>query len=172
MNLRRRLFVAHYLGQAKGNGTLAANLAGYRSPRMAAARLMTNDDIRRAIVARLDECAMSANEVLARLSDTARSSFGDFLAFGPGGEPTVDLNRARRRGKLGNVKRLKVRTRKVDQGLGKPPAVETTVEVELHDPMPALALLAKYHGLLDRIDLSDAADEDLRDGGRGGKGAA
>lgn len=144
--LKQRLFVAYYLGKAKGNGTLAARLAGYGSPTEAASRLLTFAKVKAAIEAKLAEVAMSSDEVLARLSDLAATTAADFSRFdadkSPDRLPALDLRKAKRRGKLASVKKLKAKQAGPDD-----PAV--IVEVELHDAHKALALLAKYHGLLD-----------------------
>jgi hypothetical protein len=59
----------------------------------------------------------------------------------------------RHRGKLGNLKKMKANRTGGDDPL-------EVVEVELYDALPALALLAKIHGLVDRkaaVDVSDSA---------------
>ena len=147
---RQRQFVALYLGKAKGNATLAATMAGYRWPGVAGPRLLTDGRIAVLVEARLDLLMADADECLARLSALARSSMGDFLRFAPGAEgddiPALDLRKARRRGQLGSIRKLKRTARTIPRGDG-PPETETTVELELHDPIKALALLAKFHGL-------------------------
>ena len=142
--LRPRRFVMYYLGKAAGNGTLAATLAGYRNPAVAAHRLIRNDKVIDAINAKLVKAEMDADEVLARLSDRASSSAEDFLKIdrdrSPDQLPSLDLRKAKRRGMLGNIKKIKANRSSGDNPL-------EVVEVELHDALPALALLAKYHGL-------------------------
>ena len=154
MTYKQRLFVAAYLGDAKGNAVEAARIAGYAWPDKVGSQLLGKTRIRAAIAAQLDRAAMKADEVLARLSEIAGASFRDFLEIKPDGTWKTDLNRARRRGKLGLIKRIKSR-REIRESV--------TVEIndlELLDPLTALALLAKYHGLM-------AADQesgfDLRD---------
>lgn len=144
MTSKERRFVNYYLGKAKGNGTLAARLAGYDHPRQLAVRLLSKVNIREAIESTLVLEAMDAAEVLSRLADRARSGAGDFLRFdpdaGPDKMPALDLRKAKRRGQLGNIKKLKTSRAAGDDPL-------EVVEVEIHDSLPALALLAKYHGL-------------------------
>jgi hypothetical protein len=147
LTFRQRLFVAAYLGAAGGNGAEAARIAGFSHPNVQAVRLLANVSIRAAIDARLASAAMSADEVLARLSDLAAGSLGDFLAIDARGNYRVDLAKARRNGKLHLLRELK-------------PTQHGTA-IKLHDPKGALELLAKYHGLLDRIVLDDAKTEDL-----------
>ncbi len=170
LKTRERLFVTYYLGKAEGNGTLAATMAGYGNPAVAASRLIRRDKIRQAIDARLDKAAMDADEVLARLSDLGRTDMSDFVSMSPKGVPGLDLDKARRKGKLAGVKKLKAS--RIDRG-GNLDPIEI-VEVELHNPVPALALLAKYHGLTAETpaieDLSGKTEAELeeiaRDKGR------
>lgn len=170
MKAKERLFVSHYLGKAQGNGTLAATLAGYNHPAQLAYQLLKKLHIREAIETKLARVAMESDEVLARLADRARADAGDFLTFGPpapDSHPWLDLHRARRRGSLGNLRKIKQTTRTISRGEDLPPEEERTIEVEIHDAMPALALLAKFHGLdklpADGVDVESMSDEELDD---------
>jgi len=96
---------------------------------------------------------MSAAELLVRLSVLASTDAGDFLDFNhpdakPGEPPRVDLHRARRRGKLACIRRLRETTRTTLGRGDEPPTVERTLEIEFHDATKPLALLAKLHGLI------------------------
>lgn len=87
---RRKLFVDFYLGDARGNGTKAAKMAGYEFPAEEAYRLLRNAQVRARIDERLATVAMSANEILAELSDIGRSGWKDFvevLEWGADGKP-------------------------------------------------------------------------------------
>lgn len=142
--VRPQKFVTYYLGKAKGNGTLAATMAGYKNPAVAASRLIRNDKVRRLIESRLSNAAMDAEEVLIRISRRAESTAADFMKFDPDGSsnalPSLDLRGARRKGSLDNIKKLKANRTPGNNPL-------EVVEVELHDALAALAMLAKYHGL-------------------------
>ncbi len=46
---KRRAFVKAYKGEARGNATLAAKLAGYKQPTVQGCRLLTNVNVRDAI---------------------------------------------------------------------------------------------------------------------------
>ncbi len=46
---RRRWFVERYMGEARGNATKAARLAGYKSPAVEGSRLLRNAEVREAI---------------------------------------------------------------------------------------------------------------------------
>ncbi len=149
------MFVCYFLGEARGNATEAARRAGFAQPHSQGPRLLTNVGVRAAIEARLDEAAISATEILIRLSDQATADLSDFLTIGKKGAVTVDLARARKAGKLHLIKKL-WHTR-------------YGIAIELHDAQAALVHLGKYHGLFDRIDLTDAPSEELeaRPGGAG-----
>jgi hypothetical protein len=62
---RRKLFVEYYLGEAHGNGTKAARMAGYEHPSEEAYRLLRNAQVCARIVEWLAEITMTANEVWA-----------------------------------------------------------------------------------------------------------
>lgn len=134
--LKQRLFVSYYLGISAGNATDAARRAGFKSPRMAGSRLMTFDDIRSAIEVKLNEVAMSQDEVLMRVSDIARSSLEDFINVTVTGTFQVNLKKARARGKLHTLKKIK--------------DSEDGPEIEVKDSFPALVKLGGYHGIWDR----------------------
>lgn len=150
MTTREKLFVNYYLGRCKGNATRAALLAGFGSNANSAGvfafRLLRKVKIREAIDAKLDEIAMTEEEVLLRISQRAASSAEHFIIFhrpeSPDALPSLDLTKAKRRGQLGSLKKLKTTRTSGDHP-------QEVTEVEIHDALPALALLAKFHGLLD-----------------------
>lgn len=96
---------------------------------------------------------MSPGEVIARLSEQARGSIGDFVTI-EGGEARIDLDKARRRHKLHLIKRLR---------LG-----ERGVEVDLYDAQDALIQLGRHYRLfVDRVQTDDwrnRAVEDIKAG--------
>jgi phage terminase small subunit len=140
LNYKQRLFVSAFVGQAKGNATEAARIAGYGNSdayaSVAGHRLLRNDKIQVKIAQRASCVALSANEVLARVAELATADIADFIDIDQAGDYTVNLKRAKRRGTLRNVKKLK-------RG-------EHGVEIELRDSLAALTLLGKYHALWDR----------------------
>jgi hypothetical protein len=104
---------------------------------------------------------MSPEETISRIANLARSDMGDFLLFDPDGTAdspvNVDLSKAKRRHKLGNIKKLKQTTRKVKDG--DKWVTERSIELELFEPIKPLALLAKYHGLLtEKFEVEVSAD--------------
>lgn len=135
LTYRQRLFVAYYAGEAKGNGTKAARLAGYAVPDVEAVRLLGNARISAAISARTAAVALSQDEVLARLSDIASADIGPFLTTNALGDPGVDLEALRAAGLTHLIRKIR-------------PTLHGVV-IELHDPVRTLELLGRYHGLFD-----------------------
>ena len=165
LNLKERLFIEFYLGKANGNATEAARLAGYTWPDKQGPRLVGKSRVRAAIDARVSEVAMSAEEVLSRLSELAAGDLGEFIHVDGEGGFRFDLQKAKRLGKLHLLKKLrnKVETRREKRGVDDQgvPIIETVVtehiEIELHDPESPLEKLGRYHGLWkDREDAADA----------------
>lgn len=138
---RQQLFRDYYL--ASFNATDAARQAGYKHPNQQGPELLKQPHIAAAIDARLGEVAMSANEVLARLTEQARSDIGEFLDF----SGNLDLKRMKDSGMTRLVKKLN--TSKASGTTPKGGDWEReTVTLELHDAQAALTTLARYHGLL------------------------
>ena len=152
LTAKQQIFIDEYLKTR--NATQAALAAGYSEKSACAIgwENLRKPEIDEAVKQRLDENAMSANEVLAGLADQARGDIGDFLTTIDEGEDenitiTVDLAKAIKAKKTGLIKKLSqtrtVRYRGDDE-------TEETVSttIELYDRQAALALLAKHHKLL------------------------
>lgn len=77
LSYKRRAFVEAYL--QTWNATKAADQANYAHPGRQGHRLLKNVEIQQAIQERIAEIAMSADEVLARLSQQASVDISDFL---------------------------------------------------------------------------------------------
>lgn len=169
MTDQQKLFVDAYF-LCNCNATKAAERAGYKSPNVLGARLKTLPEVAAAIKKRLDEHAMPANEVLARLADHARSDMADFWDFGRDEtederelsrqfpraniasptEPTLDLRKAVREGKTHLIKSM-------ERG-------EWGWKVALVDSQSALNTLARHHKLLtDKVehDFSKMSDAEV-----------
>lgn len=129
LNNRQRVFVEEYL--RCWNASEAVRRAGYKGkPNVRGAQLLANVSIAEAIAHRLSELQMSANEVLVRLTEQARSSMADFV------DPRlnkIDLVEAERRGKLHLIKSFRRSTGKTE-----------TVAIELYDAQAALVTLGKH----------------------------
>jgi phage terminase small subunit len=153
LTAKQALFVEHYLDCL--NASEAARRAGYseRTAYSIGWENLRKPEIATAIQAGLAERAMSADEVLVRLADMARSTADDFLTIveeivmvgdmpklDEDGEPikrrypVLDLPKARDRGRLHLIRKFSY----TNNG----PAIE------LHDAQAALNTLAKHHGLL------------------------
>lgn len=134
LSKKRQAFVEHYL--RCWNASEAARLAGY-SEKTAGSIGHENlkiPEIQDAIQARLDELKMSADEVLLRLADQARSTMADFIDPERG---EIDLKRAEQRGKLHQI-------RKFTHSVGE--KTENT-SIELYDAQAALVQIGRAHGL-------------------------
>jgi hypothetical protein len=136
LNFKQRLFVEAYLGPANGNAAEAARQVGYAWPEKLGPRLVAKSSVQAAIKARVKTAAISANEVLARLSDIASINILDFIEVRENGEWDVCLKLVKRRGKGHLIRKMK----KSDFG----------TELELRDSLAALIKLGEYHGLWDR----------------------
>lgn len=125
------------------NATEAARRLGYAHPNTQGPRLLVNVGIKSEIENRLKEKHMSADEVIARLADIARSDMSDFLEFKEGIKlPYLDLKSAAEKGLMKLVKKFKY------NASGQP-------EIELYDAQSALALIGKHHQLFtDKIEIS------------------
>lgn len=158
---KQRVFVEAYLGEAKFNATEAARIAGYQGNDQTLA-VVGFENLRKPKIAalvseRINEAAMSANEVLARLSRHARGSLLDLLD--ESGE--FDMDGAKERGVDDLLKKLK---RKVHTHRTKDGEEDETVthEFEIHDPQAALVHLGRFHKLFtDKTDLTSNGQEIL-----------
>lgn len=128
---RQQVWLEHYL--ICWNATEAARKAKYSKPRQSGYENLTKPYIQDAIRARLAENKMSADESLARLSAYAKADMSDFLTV-IGHSAYLDMSKAQSAGKLFLVKKY----RTTNYGY----------EVELHDPLRALELIARHYGLL------------------------
>jgi phage terminase small subunit len=163
---KRRLFVLAYLDCL--NKTEAASRAGYAKAGQEGHRLLKIAEIAEAVRLGFERRTMQKDEVLARLGLLATASLEDFLTleaeptaddseFPEYGQPEhegedkartphpghwrLDLAKAKRRGVMGALKKLKWG--------------EHGPEIELHDPQPALQALGKHYRLfIDRQEVS------------------
>lgn len=135
------------------NATQAAIRAGYseKTARSIGAENLTKPDIQDAIRARMSEVAMSANEVLSRLTEIARGDMGDFI---DDNSLSVNIKAAQAKGKMPLVKKVKYVTRVEDD------SQTDTVEFELYDKLKAIELLGKIHGMfVNNIDVTSGGEK-------------
>ena len=147
---KRQAFLETYL--KSWNATQAAKEAGYAHPRQAGSRMLSNVDIQAAIQARLDELKMSADEVLLRLADQARSSLADFVHLAEDGQIKISLAKA---DKLHLIRKISL-------------TAEGGLQIELYDSQSALKLIGQHHRLFGtrnenlNFDFSKLTDEQLQ----------
>jgi phage terminase small subunit len=145
---RQRAFVEEYAINGF-NASAAAKAAGYEHPDKFAYRLVRNAKIREAIEIRFKDRIMSAEEVLARLTEQARGDIGNYLDE----EGNVNIAQLQADGKAHLIKSIS------DSKYGK--------RVEFYDAQKAMSLMAKYHRLFaERIenitfDMSRLSDTQL-----------
>jgi phage terminase small subunit len=144
LTYRQSKFVLAFVGVADGNATKAARVAGYAFPNVEGSKNLVIPSIRAAIAAKAASVAMSADEVLARLSDQAALDVGEFFRLDARGQPVLDLKRAKAAGKMPLVRSIK--------------PTRNGLAVEFHDPQAALEKLGRYHGLFK--DRAEAAAPD------------
>lgn len=161
---KEQLFVDGYLGAARFNATQAMRLAGYKGNDnvlgVSAYRLLRKSKVAALIHERLNEHAMSANEVLAILSTQARGSLADVLDE----DGKFDLKAARKSGSHVLLKKLKVKKtiRKYGRGRAAYKTEEVTHEFEIHDPQAAAVHVGKFHKLfVDRTEHTGKDGEPL-----------
>lgn len=105
---KQRDFVMAYLGPAKLNGREAARKAGYsggdNALRARASENVQKRNIKAAMRAVIKACVMGKDEALSKLSTIARATIDDFYDIDEDGRPVPNLEKARRRGRLGAIK--------------------------------------------------------------------
>lgn len=150
---KMRAFTLHYLSNGF-NGTRAARAAKYRGNdatlAVQASRLLKNVKVQAAIQEYMQQQAMAADEVLARLALMARGDLGDFA-----GLTEAELAQHPQSYLLHTIKR-----RTIPQKGGE---AITELEIKLHDPQAALVHIGKHLGLFkERVQVEDWRDEVVR----------
>lgn len=157
MRNKQKVFILEYVRDF--NATQAAIRAGY-SPKTAYSIGQENlrkPEIAAAIRARIDEKAMTADEVLTRLAEHARGDMGDFMdissmAFG------LNLNKAKELGLTRLIHKIKQRTVTHIDKDGEEEETNT-IEFELYDAQSALAHLGRHHELFtDKTDITSGGE--------------
>ncbi len=119
------------------------------SCRTLAANLLAKVGIQALISTRLDEMAMTKNEVLARLSGMARASTFPFIRVTDEGFVYFDFSNPDAMEYLYLIKKIKTKRTRRLEGKGEiaEPWEDEWVEVELYDSQAALEKLGRYHRL-------------------------
>ncbi len=143
---KRRVFIEEYL--QCWNQTEAARRAGYKTPRRMGSYLMTIQDIQEEVQRRIEEKAMGADEVLARLAEQARSDIDNCLTTDHG-IVMVDWEKLKTQGLTHLVKKFK--------------QTKAGIEVEFYDAQSALVHLGKHHKLfIDRQEIAQVGEIIIR----------
>jgi hypothetical protein len=155
----QRKFVNAYLGEANGSGAEAARIAGFSNTTGYPSILLRKPAIRAEIQARLEEEAMTAAACIARLSALASARIGDFMTV----VKTYSLDKETGETITTEERVLdleKCRTGHNSQAIREISFQRNgTPKIKLHNPNEALALLAKFHGLLiDRVEVTQRVD--------------
>lgn len=147
LTLKQLKFVEYYVGEANGNASEAARMAGYAAPVIQGCENLRKPNIRTAIDERLAPLVLSTNEILHRLSEHARVDVGDF-------EDLITINEVE--GEIRMSIDLKAAKRKgVSRLIKKITPNRNGVSIEFHDAQGALDKLARCHGLYkDRLDVN------------------
>lgn len=132
--------------------------ASYDTARANAAKLLANTSIKAEIDRRLKEKQMSADEVLARLSDMARADISEFVDVSRPG----DLADEKYKGKTHVIKKIKRKITRDQYG-----REFEEMELEFYDARQTLVDLGRYHKLFtDKIEITlrDELEKLLKDG--------
>jgi phage terminase small subunit len=79
LTLKQAQFIAAYLGEANGNATEAARIAGYTHPNVQGPRLLGNVCIAARVRDKVSEIAASPDDVLRELASVAFAPWHDFV---------------------------------------------------------------------------------------------
>jgi len=139
------------------NATRAAERAGYRGDdntlAVTGSRLLRINKVAERIKVRLQESAMSADEVLARLAEQARGEVGAYIQS----DGTCDFESIIADDKAHLLKKVLKTTRLTKAG-----DEIISVKVEMYDAQRALELIGKYHKLfVDRTEHTGKDGADL-----------
>lgn len=141
---KQRIWLDEYL--QCWNATEAARRAGYKQARQSGSENLSKPDIRAAIAARMEEVAMPANEVLARLSEQGRNEAAQYIRAELDQDGKLvgyfDLKQCIRDGKQHLIKKMKYDS-------------NGNLEIEVFDAQAALIQMGRHHGLFnDKTDLT------------------
>lgn len=137
LTVKQWRFVHAYFGEAKGNGTLAAKMAGYEGNdsvlAVTAYDLLRNPKIAKYVTAMLESAALPMEQVMKRVSEIAIGSVEVFLDWDANDTPSMQLKRARDAGKLHLVKGLEFHQN------------GTVKRILWYDALQANRLLGQFH---------------------------
>lgn len=135
LTTKQQRFVDAYLGEANGNATQAARIAGYSWPDKLGPRLVGKSSIKEAISRRLAAESLSKNQVLTWLYEIASGGMSRVVEVVGETGWRPKLQTAQRQGRMNLIKKLK--------------QTEFGAEIEVYSRLDAIDRLARYHGLYD-----------------------
>jgi phage terminase small subunit len=145
LTLKQRLWVDAYLGEACGNATEAARIAGYAGSDevlgQAGYQNLRHYELIQHIEARIADSDVEANEVIGTLSAQMRADMTGILT--PEGHLDIKVIRSKGLGHL--IK--KIRTKRYREGKGEDAQTVEVTEVELHNSQAAAVQLCKVLGI-------------------------
>ncbi len=151
LSVKHQLFVAEYLQcwSAAEAYRRAYPKAGKSTSWSNGSLLLRKTEVRAAIEARLKGKHMSADEVLARLSDHAAASLEPFMEIGKDGFAAFDFSSEEAKAHLNLLKKVKTKRSRRITGRGEEAEEweDESVEVEVVDAQSALEKLGKHHKL-------------------------
>lgn len=148
LSIRRKLFVEYITGEALGNASRSAKLAGYSDSNrhvldQTASRLLRFVEIQQAIARRLASRLLKPDAIRQRIAELAGATMANFLRVGADGKPEMDWAAAAAAGAIGQVREY---TEEGIEGSGAPVVFKRKFKIQ--DPIRALELLAKVQGLI------------------------
>lgn len=79
LTLKQERFVVAYLGEAHGNASEAARIAGYAKPGQEGHRLLKNAEIAARVKQDVEKAGITAEAILAELADVGFADWRDFI---------------------------------------------------------------------------------------------
>lgn len=148
LSIRHRSFVDAIVGPAAGNGSKAAEMAGFASENrislaVTATRLLNKANIQQAIAHAYAKRNMTPEWALATASDLASVSMAKFVSLGPDGKPMLDWIKAAESGAIGHIREW--REEGIDHN-GSFTVVKRSFK--LFDKQKAVDTILRLHGLL------------------------
>ncbi len=148
LTLKQQLFINAYVGEARGNATEAARIAGYDGNAVTLSAVgyenlrkpQILDEVNRILESR----TLTAPQVLDRLSEHANGTLKPFV-YMSGDNAVIDLSTEDAQKYLHLLKRVKTKRRTGGKPDDRWEEVET--DITLHDAQSALKTLGQYHRL-------------------------
>jgi phage terminase small subunit len=143
LTLKQRRFVRHYVTDAAGNATKAAELAGYNANNRISLANTASENLRKPYIQRAISRALAKygggkKATLAGIVELATANMADFVQVDDQGRVTIDIKRAHEAAAMGRVKKIRVCGSGDDQ----------EITLETYDRLAALRTLAEIHGKL------------------------